>query len=278
MKRIISLIFILIFMTNCFAEDTVKSPNKSESNLKYLPLGVPVVFGLYGAIFWDWGKVHAFRWRDEGWFQKDTYSGGADKLSHAYFHFLFSRMSYSFYASRGLTHEESLKQSFLLSTSIGLMIEVGDSFSHYGFSFNDLISNMAGIGFAHLLNSNNYLDELIGFQFWFLNDNAETKKRQNFYNQISDYNNQKYLLNLRFAALPVLGEFKPTRYINLDLGYYTRGYQVPEATNRRIPYIGASINFSQLLKDFFPNSDYAYYTSSVLKYYQAPYTGVELLK
>ena len=278
MKRLVYLFIIFITTLQCYAADPAKTSSENAAKFKYIPWGVPLVFGAYGAVFWDWGKVHSFRFRDEGWFQANTYSGGADKLSHAYFLFLLDRMSYDFYQKHDLTHEESLKHSFILSSAVGVMIETGDAFSHYGFSLSDLVCNTAGIGLAHLLNSDPYLDELIGFQFWFLNDNNETKKRQNLYDQIADYNNQKYIFNIRFAAIPTLRDFKPTRYINLDFGYYTRGYQVPEATNRRVPYIGASINFSQLLKDFFPKSDYTYYGASVLKYYQAPYTGVELLK
>ena len=254
----------------------------NEAKVQYINWGLPVGFALYGAVFWDWGQVHNFRTRDEGWFARDTYAGGADKLSHAYYSFLVDRISYNLYRTNGLSHQSALKYSFIMATVIGLLIETGDAFSNFGFSIGDFISDIVGAGLGHLLNSNAYLDELIGFQFWWLDESAlDQKKTANIFRQVSDYNRQKYILNFRFAAIPALREFKLTRYINLDLGYYTRGYKStvpsPEGPARTL-YTGVSLNLTQLLRDLFPKSDYAYYTSSFFKYYQAPYTAVEVVK
>lgn len=249
-----------------------------EKNIKYINYGVPALFGLYGILFWDWGRVSGFRMRDEGWFSSKTYAGGADKMAHMYSHFLINRLSYDLYRSNGLSHQSALKHSFILATTVGLLIEVGDGISHYGFAVNDLISDMAGVGLGYLLNSHPYLDELIGFQiYWWNNTSSPEHKGKKFNDPIDDYNSQKYILNLRFAAIPLLRTNPITKYVNFDIGMYTRGStrfndDGTQGIDRTIFY-GASLNITQLLQDLFPKNDYTYYASRLTKYYQPRGTG-----
>ncbi|MFA6238023.1 MAG: DUF2279 domain-containing protein [Bacteriovorax sp.] len=255
----------------------------TSENVKYINFGVPLAFAAYGAFFWDWGKISGFNFRDEGWFAKSTYAGGTDKIAHFYSHYTLDRFSYYMYRQSGLSREDALKHSFILATSVGLLIEIGDGISHYGFAINDLISDMAGIGLGHLLNQNAYLDELLGVQLWWWSDDTATgehKKGGKLKDPIDDYNNQKYVLNLRLAAIPVLRDFTPTRYLNLDLGYYTRGFKdSPEGTKTlKQVYTGVSINVSQVLRDFFPKSDAAYAVSTFSRFYQFPYTSLDIKK
>lgn len=260
----------------------VRPPFLNKDNINYINFGVPLTFIAYGAFFWDWGKVNGFNFRDEGWFNKNTYAGGTDKLAHMYSHYLINRSSYYLYRNSGLTHDEALRNSFILATSVGVLIEIGDGISHYGFAVNDLIADMAGVGLGHLLNQNAYLDELIGFQMWWWSDDTATgqhKKGTRLKDPIDDYNNQKYIFNFRMAAVPVLRDFIATRYINLDVGYYSRGYKDSvnlTAQTERTLYTGVSLNLSQLIRDFFPNSDFAYGVSTASRYYQFPYTSYEI--
>jgi len=251
----------------------------NNSNVNYINIGIPLLFATYGALFWDWGKISGFRTKDEGWFGKDTYAGGADKLAHMYSHYLLTRGSYYLYRTNGLSRPDALKHSVILAGTVGTLIEIGDGLSHYGFAINDLISDFVGIGLGHLLNTHAYLDELIGIQFWWWNNpDAPEHKGQKYNDPIDDYNNQKYIFNIRFAAIPLLRDFLPTRYINLDIGIYSRGYkdaQSEDEDTKRVLYTGLSLNLSQLLKDLFPKSDYAFYSSNVFKYYQPPMTGFE---
>ncbi len=254
----------------------------NKDNIKYINYGIPITFIAYGALFWDWGKVNGFKLRDEGWFSKNTYAGGTDKLAHMYSHYLINRGSYALYRNSGLTHDEALKNSFILATSVGLLIEIGDGISHYGFAINDLIADMAGVGLGHLLNQNAYLDELIGFQMWWWSDDTATgkhKKGDRLKDPVDDYNNQKYVFNFRMAAVPLLRDFIGTRYINLDVGYYSRGFKdntnLETQTERKL-YTGVSLNLSQLLSDLFPKSDFAYGVAAVSRYYQVPYTAYEV--
>lgn len=252
----------------------------TSDNVKYINIGVPLVFATYGAIFWDWGKIKGFNFVDEGWFSKNTYAGGTDKLAHFYSHYTIDRLSYYMYRQSGLSRTDALKHSFILATSIGVLIEVGDGLSHYGFAINDLISDMAGIGLGHLLNQNAYLDELIGVQLWWWSDDTATaqhKRGARLKDPVDDYNNQKYVMNFRMAAVPVLRDFTPTRYVNLDVGYLSRGFKDSPVGTKLVKkvYTGVSINVSQLLRDFFPKSDFSYAVSTFSRFYQFPYTSLD---
>lgn len=253
----------------------------TNENIKYINFGVPLVFAAYGAIFWDWGKISGFSFRNEGWFSKDTYAGGTDKLAHLYSHYALNRFSYYWYRQSGLSRDDALKHSFILATSVGLLIEIGDGISHYGFAINDLISDMVGIGIGHLLNQNAYLDELIGIQLWWWSDDTATGSHQKggkLKDPIDDYNNQKYVLNVRMAAIPLLRDFTPTRYLNWDLGYFTRGFKDSPVGTKTVKqfYTGVSINVSQVIRDFFPKSDAAYAVSTFSRFYQFPYTSLDV--
>ncbi len=255
----------------------------NNQNVNYINIGVPIVFAAYGVIFWDWGKIQRFNFRDEGWFSKSTYAGGTDKLAHFYSHYTIDRISYYMYRQSGLSREDALKHSFILATSIGTLIEIGDGLSHYGFAVNDLISDMAGIGLGHLLNYDAYLDELIGLQLWWWHDDTATgqhKRGQKLRDPVDDYNNQKYVLNFRMAAIPVLRDFTPTRYLNIDVGYFSRGFKdSPIGTQlQKTLYTGLSINVSQVLRDLFPNSDSGYAVSTFSRFYQFPYTSIDVHK
>jgi hypothetical protein len=81
------------------------------------------------------------------------------------------------------------------------------------------------------------------------------------------------------AAIPLLRDFVVTRYINLDIGYYSRGFKdstLPAGYTERTIYTGISLNFAQLLSDLMPENNIAYGVSSVSKYYQLPYTSFEV--
>ncbi len=251
----------------------------SKKTAPYVEWGIPTVFVAYGAAFWDWGNFSGMRFRDEGWFGGDTYAGGTDKVAHMYSHYLVTRMSYYYYRRSGFTQKEALTRSFIMASSIGLLIEVGDSISHYGFSYQDLISDLVGIGLGTLLNSNAYLNELIGFQIrWWPNNNDPEHKGHKFNDPIDDYNNQKYILNFRMAAIPYLNEVYPLRYVNLDLGYYSRGFvdSAKGAEVKRELFVGLSLNVDQLLRDIFPHSTVAKGVGTFSQYYQIPGTGYEV--
>lgn len=259
--------------------DLSKEQQTRYSNLSLLL--APGVMSIYGVTSWGWLKNSMkFRTRDEKWFQRDTYAGGADKLSHMYGHFMLTKGYYDVFLRMGLSPELANIKAMMGGAITGLVIELGDGVSHYGFSWEDLISDFVGVGFAGLLNVYPHLDELIGFQCqWFPQTAPAAHPNQKLTSPIDDYNNQKYVINLRAQGINGLKEHWATRYLNLDVGYYSRGYKAdksnpgsdPNLFGRNI-FAGMSLNLSALLE---PKSSVA---GTIFKYYQTPFNAVELKK
>ena len=80
----------------------------------------------------------------------------------------------------------------------------------------------------------------------------------------------KYLFALKLSGFEEL-EDTPMKYFELQLGYYTRGYSEEQNYNdkERVIYAGVGINASEVMKSMGWTK-----TSSILNYYQLPYTYV----
>ncbi len=247
-------------------------------------LAGPAFITAYGVAFWDWGrKGLKFRTRDEGWFGRHTYAGGADKLAHGWSHFMITRGYYNLFQEMGWSPTEANLRAMMGAAATGLFIEIGDGLSHYGFSTNDLIVDLLGVGLAGLLQAYPYLDELIGFQINYWN-NTEYPDGQRLHvrDPIDDYNNQKYVLNLRMSGIPVMKDHWYTRYFNLDMGYYSRGYDddIHNPTNdptlfKRYMFVGMSLNLWKLIEDPNPRGKWNTIFGSLFKYAQTPYNAIE---
>lgn len=289
-----SVLLLFFFSTAIYsAENDVvlnASNKKSTWNLNHqekklygdlLLLAAPLMITSYGVFKWEWLRGGMkFRARDEKWLQRNTYAGGADKISHTYSHYMITMGYYNLYERMGYSPKESNFKSMMGAGITGLVIELGDGLSRYGFSWGDLLADAVGIGLAGLINAYPFLDELIGFQVQWWPGNAPAKHpHQIIRSPIDDYNNQKYVFNLRASGISGLKEHWATRYLNLDVGYYTRGYRTgitnpetdPNLFARNI-YVGMSLNLSTLLET---KSNVA---STIFKYYQTPYNALEIKK
>ena len=228
---------------------------------------------------WNWGDEKHLHIRREGFFGKKTNDGGADKVGHAFSHYVAFRALHNYYdwSENG----KSTKWYYSISTavSLGLLIEVGDSYSsEIGGSYEDFIADITGISLGALLEYSPILDSLIGYswQYWptsrYYGKNGE--KPLNF---TTDYNGAKFVLNFRLTGLQTLGLQLPNflRYIQLDYGYFTRNYRSGNVDNEdpyRSLYYGISLNFMEIVKDFFenPHTKASRIIQQPFKYYHIP--------
>ena len=247
-------------------------------------IAVPVITTLYGMETWDWGEQKNPQLADEGFFGKNTDSGGADKVGHAYSHYLSFRVFHAYYdwSENG----KSTKWFYSISTAtfLGVFIEVGDAFTgKYGFSYEDVVADMAGIGLGILLEYSPTMDSLIGFSWQYWPTEGYTDRwGANPLHMTSDYSGAKFILNFRLAGLQNLGLKLPNflRYIQFDFGYFTRNYVRWDKTDDdpyRSLYFGISLNFMEVVKDFFdkPESRTCKILQQPFKYYHIPagYSG-----
>jgi hypothetical protein len=293
MKFVLSLLFVLNAHFAQAESQTITLPDgdqiktwdlneKQKMNYTYAGMGFfPATMLIYGVTAWGWiSEGITFNNVDEKMFQRDTYAGGQDKMAHLYGHFMAQQAYYSYFLRVGWTPSEANKLAMVGAAATGLFIELGDGISHYGFSAGDLLVDFIGVGFAGLLNAYPELDKKIGFQcqYWATTKNTDHPNRK-IPNPIDDYNNQKYVVNIRAAGFEPLAEHWATKYLNLDIGYYSRGYKgdpgnpnkEPEKFTRNI-YAGFSLNLSE----FFHGKSKT--VSTIFRYWQTPYNSVEAKK
>jgi uncharacterized protein YfiM (DUF2279 family) len=247
------------------AQKTRRKSNPTQVALRTAVLvGVPLAVTIYGQQIWEWGR-DPWRFGSEGFFGRDTEHGGADKVGHAFAHYVLFRSAHAVFSYTESGHAARARLfAGLMAGSIGLGIEIGDGFNgKYGFSWEDLTADLAGIGLGLVLETYPALDDLIGLSatyvptrgFW----DDPHKKWLAFEGDTSGWT---YLFNFKLAGAHHLG-WKPPRAVemmSLDMGYYTRGFtrwdmDVGNSSRVRSLFLGISINLSEVVDSVFQHSN-----------------------
>ena len=257
-------------MTEGYAASCQNTLSEDEKNQEILEINL---YGLgiitsWGIAKWDYfsRSTHA---NTEDWFANSTKSGGADKLGHLYTTYVTSHgLSYLLEKSCFNKQDAALYGAMSSFVILGYM-EIGDSFSDFGFSAEDLLMNALGSAAGYYLYRNPHLSEIIDIRWEY----GYHRESNDF---TTDYENSKYLLALK------LNGFKKTRknflkHVELHMGYYTRGFSgTPTSTpanKERNIYFGIGFN----LTDYFKRRAYNK-PATILKYFQLPGTYIEFSK
>jgi hypothetical protein len=226
----------------------------------------------YGTSADDWGSK-SFHFENEGWFGKDTYSLGMDKIGHAYGAYLYSE-----YFTQRITHGSGNSEGAgitgaLLGFGMQSVVEVLDGYSaDYGFSNEDLIADGVGAGFSMLRSTIPGLAEKLDFRMEY---NPWVSTGDSF-SPFNDYSGQKYLLALKLGGFEQFQD-SPLRFVELQAGYFARGYGAKGAPAigelRREPYVAIGVNLAELfavepVRDTLP----AQFARRAVEYIQLPYT------
>jgi len=247
-----------------------------RQNVEAIPIEIAALtaIGIYsGLAEWHWGK-QPFKITHEGWFGRNTYSGGADKVGHAYAAYVISDVLAWRLRVRGFNDYESAMTGAIVSWLMMAMVEVGDGFSQYGASPEDLAMDTIGVGFSVLRNTVPGTREKLDFRMEYIPSRYETF---DFWG--TDYSGKKWVLALKLAGFAPLRE-SPWRFVELHFGYYTRGYSDREQQLHlpkvRVAYTGLGLNLSEILFSQSPVHDSVPGTlaRSILEYVQVPYTYV----
>ncbi len=185
-------------------------------------LGAPVIG------YFTWWRVDSrptFEFANERWFQRDTYAGGADKASHIFVGYLGTQMLQSLYRGAGKTRAESRALAFGVIALTGALIEVGDGYSKYGFSWEDITANTIGSLVATGIDAWG-LKDTVGLRFGYVKTLIpDACCRYGGYGD--DYSKEIYSADLKLAGfLPRLGVGPgPARFFLLSVTYGTKGYR-----------------------------------------------------
>lgn len=203
---------------------------------------------LYGKKKW-WGEGFGgkFKSENEGWFGRNTYAGGADKLGHAYGSYVGTRLLARALEWAGNDEAGALKLAAWSVLGAYTSVEVLDGFSRqWRFSREDALINAVGTGFAVLVEKYPALDRLVDFRVQY----TPSAEGGSTFNPFGDYSGQIYLLALKATGVPALRSHSVLRYFELAFGYGAQGFddgQEFRAGRSRNLYVGISLNLSEVL-------------------------------
>ncbi|MES2559873.1 MAG: DUF2279 domain-containing protein [Bacteroidota bacterium] len=149
MKRIgIVLIICLALIHNSLSQDSTthrKYTPKQKFVLGGLALQQVVSFGVQYKWWWK-DDYHSFNFEKEGII--NSYSLGVDKAGHFYTSYLYFHSLNELMQWADFTPKQRKITAVVLPLAWAVSIEIGDGFSNFGASWEDLLANSLGIGFG----------------------------------------------------------------------------------------------------------------------------------
>lgn len=217
----------------------------------------------WGTANWDYFSTRPRSVR-EGWFSESTQEGGADKWGHFYFSYGLSHLLARTVEDWGYSHEKAARLGAMSSFAMMGAMELGDAFSDYGFSHEDLIMNLLGSAAGYLLYSCPGLSEKIDFRVEYI---PELDRADVF----TDYENMKFVMALKLNGFDTFqGTF--ARHFELLLGYYARDY--PQGPDReRNVFLGIGLGLPEIFSRLSMPG-----IAGFFNYFQAPFTYIALEK
>ena len=252
-KKIASVLIILLLVSDLLPADSLLQNKIVRTNL----IGSTAIVA-WGIMNWDYGKRRPHIQR-EMWFGRGTKYAGADKMGHFYTTYALTFYLSALYRNYGYSVEYADKSAALSSFFFNAVMEVGDSFSDYGFSYEDMIFNVVGSWVGYLFLKHPAFDKAVDIRLEY--KPSEKIRDGKSYDILTDYQGMKFLAALKLDAFDALEE-SFLRWFELQAGYYVRR---KDGVNHRYAYIGVGINFSMLLAPVSKK------VSRFTEFYQLPY-------
>ena len=152
------------------AADIAPDPTRKPEHTLAALFSVGVIAGSAANSFHE-SPHESFHFTNEGFFGQNTYAGGADKASHFVDYAILSKELKNVYQLLGYDRTTSIWLGFGVATAAGLMTEIGDGTTFFGFSYEDLVMDTAGAGAAAIVAATR-TEDLIGFRHGFLLSNS----------------------------------------------------------------------------------------------------------
>lgn len=224
----------------------------------------------------------SFHFTDEGFFNYNTYAGGADKASHFTVSSGISRLLFDVYQLQGHTVDQSFNLALATTVLIGTFIEIEDAITVYGFSLQDLTADVLGTT-AGLLIQRNHLQDLIGLRVGRVDTEIPARAIGSSEETLGvTYSDEIYLVDLKLGGLVSRLHGKPgiERFFLTSFAYLTKGYGYAPPLPTRYQEVGVELglDFSAILKaaglketTWWARGIYAFFN-----FFRIPYTQVGL--
>ncbi|HDP80521.1 MAG TPA: DUF2279 domain-containing protein [Spirochaetes bacterium] len=218
-----------------------------------------------GILEWNWFDKNAYNYNPSRVCGADALNGMADKMGHLYATYTVKRLSTFLYRATGSSPFRANVEGTVYASALQFLMEVGDGFSSaQGFDIYDVVFNQIGAGVGFVLDAVPALDRMFALQWEYIPTRRMRKNLSNLDSTgdpFTDYSGMKFLFVTKLGGVPYLSR-TPLRYVNLDFGYYARGYynKYYDYSTRNL-YAGISVNYSIVFGDILPTG----YTSSTLQ-------------
>ena len=223
-----------------------------EIRNRSLALGATALVATPVLGYLTWWKIEQrvpFNFANEGWFDPDTYTGGADKANHMVVGYFGQHFFDWAYRSLGQPPENARWWALGTAALTGLVIEAGDGMTVYGASWEDAVSNVLGAGLGLFLTAQG-LDDTVGLRLGMVKyDIPPPCCRSDGYG--SDYSKWVHSADLKLAGfLPRIGvKPGPARFFLVSMTYGSKGYRFsPEEARERNLGIDLGLNVPEILK------------------------------
>ncbi len=237
------------------------------------------LLGIGAVAWWSDTGFERFHLKDAGYFGKDTYAGGADKIGHLYTCYLGVMLMSSIYEGLGASQDRAAIYATVFTLVIANGVELTDGFSPYGFEYGDAIVNTIGIGLGAAARLYPAVDDVFGMRIGYLPSPPYLKQYKGksllktYLSLVNDYTGQVVYADAKLGGITdKLGvRAGPLRYVLLSGSYGTGGYSPEEGErlHRRNVGVHLGLDVTRLLEDL-DLGDGGYYTGRLFKYYAAP--------
>lgn len=214
-----------------------------------------------------WWNNHSgvrFHGENEGWFGRDTYSGGADKASHFFIGYAAQPLLATLYERLGYSKSRAATLGAWNAAFCGLVVEVGDGFSDFGFSWEDASVTAFGAAASAMIGSRD-LQDTIGFRMGLVGQGVSggasaasagqsplaLSSRPPDREARDGHSELIHTADLKLAGLlPRLRvEPGPARYLLVSFAYRTDGYRfAPRERRERSLGVEVGVNTPEVLR------------------------------
>ena len=160
----------------------------------------------------------SFNVKNEGYFGTNTEFGGADKASHFADYYVITKEFAFIFRQLGFSENASRWMAAGTGFAGGLVNEVADGFTKYGFSYGDLLMNSLGIATA-LVVTTAHVDDVVGFRT----------------SHFGSYKHDVYSMDLNLAGLArrLKLNLGPLRFLYFSATYGVKGYPTDDIAERQ---------------------------------------------
>lgn len=243
------------------AVELAKAETADTSPLQLLPPRTPAPFlntptmlttsvtlvgaGIYGLTAgWAHG-FNSFHVGNEKWFGPNTYAGGVDKVSHFIVCASLGRELAWAYDHEGHGRAESTAMAFGVATLSGLLVEVVDGFTPYGFAWEDFTADALGAATGVLLTRGG-LNDLIGLRLGKVPTGFDDSRLEGRATLGTVYVTEIYSADLKIAGLARRMRFDPgpARFLMTSVTYNTKGYGYAPPVPERQRLVGFELGLN----------------------------------